>query len=192
MEMRCAGRALPLCYDGAAESFFEALERSAKGDILVLDNDGRLDQSCMGDVMASELRGAGLGGLVIWGVHRDSEALVKMGWPIFSLGTNPYAMAGDRVDAAYSPTARCGSVAVSANDFVICDCDGVIFIDVEEKARVIDVATSIAERESMLISSLEAGSTLRRQLGYDDFLRHRTANPSLRFSEYVKDRYKGN
>jgi regulator of RNase E activity RraA len=184
--MRCAGRVLPLQYDGAPERFFQVLEGAALGDVLILDNEGRLDESCMGDVMAWELRHAGLGGLVIWGLHRDSEALMQMEWPIFSLGTHACANTRDSADTDISSSARCGAAVVSADDFAICDCDGIIFVHTKELSHIADMAVTIAEREAKLMSSLESGTTLRRQLAYDQFVVHRKNNPSLTFRDHLK------
>jgi 4-hydroxy-4-methyl-2-oxoglutarate aldolase len=185
--MRCAGTVLPLQYDGAPERFFQVLENAKSGDVLVLDNAGRQDESCMGDVMACELRNAGLGGLIIWGLHRDTEVLIKMGWPIFSIGTHPCANTRDATDTALARTAKCGEAVVSSDDFVVGDRDGVVFIDSKEMPRVIEAALSIADREARLISKMEGGTSLRTQLDYDGFVRRRCNDPSRSFRDHIKD-----
>jgi len=185
--MRCAGRVLPLPYDGASERFFQILDRAVRGDILVIDNSGRLDESCMGDVMAYELRASGLGGLVIWGAHRDTEALAGMDWPIFSLGTNPSAPRRDGGGAPLRVTARCGSSVVSSDDFAICDVDGVVFVKAEERSRIVNAAEAITQRETSMIAALEAGKSLRQQLGYDNFVKRQQKDPSLHFSDHIKE-----
>lgn len=38
----------------------------------MVDNGGRLDESCVDDLVVLEARAAGLEGLVIWGLHRDT------------------------------------------------------------------------------------------------------------------------
>jgi regulator of RNase E activity RraA len=42
--------------------------------VLVVDNGGRLDEACAGDLVALEAQAAGLEGLVIWGLHRDTAS----------------------------------------------------------------------------------------------------------------------
>ena len=72
--------------------FLEALERAGRdavGRVLVIDNDGRLDEGCIGDLVALECASAGIAGIVIWGLHRDSAELRRMGLPVFSLGRAP-------------------------------------------------------------------------------------------------------
>ena len=69
--------------------FLEALEGAAPGEVLVADNDGRLDESCVGDLVALEAQAAGLDGIVIWGLHRDTADIQAIGLPVFSLRAIP-------------------------------------------------------------------------------------------------------
>ncbi len=68
--MRCAGRVQPARHVGSVDVFLEALGRANPGEILVVDNGGRLDEACLGDLVALEVAGAQLGGVVIWGLHQ--------------------------------------------------------------------------------------------------------------------------
>lgn len=78
--------------------FLEALEESEAGDMLVVDNDGRLDEGCIGDLVAREVQGAGLAGIVIWGRHRGSCELAEIGLPLFSLGDLEHRQALAMID----------------------------------------------------------------------------------------------
>src|SRR5437899_4641583 len=49
---RLVGRACPARHVGSVDVFLEAIEGSAPGDVLVVDNGGRLDESCVGDLVA--------------------------------------------------------------------------------------------------------------------------------------------
>jgi 4-hydroxy-4-methyl-2-oxoglutarate aldolase len=73
--MRCVGPALPARHVGSVDVFCEALERSRPGDILVIDNAGRLDEACVGDLVTLEAQKADLRGIVVWGLHRDTDEL---------------------------------------------------------------------------------------------------------------------
>src|SRR6201999_1661948 len=78
-----AGRALPAQHVGSVDVFLEAFAGSEPGDVLVVDNQGRLDESCVGDLVAIEAATAGIGGIVIWGLHRDTADLAAIGLPVF-------------------------------------------------------------------------------------------------------------
>jgi 4-hydroxy-4-methyl-2-oxoglutarate aldolase len=84
--MRCAGRVRPARHVGSVDVFLEALEAAEHGDVLVVDNGGRTDEACVGDLVTLEVRTADLAGIVIWGLHRDTSELLEIGLPVFSLG----------------------------------------------------------------------------------------------------------
>ena len=64
---RVAGRALPARHYGSVDVFLEAFGRAGQGDVLVIDNGGRSDEACVGDLAVLEAKAAGLAGLVVWG-----------------------------------------------------------------------------------------------------------------------------
>src|SRR5580698_1833964 len=119
------GRALPVSHAGSVDVFLEALESAAPGDILVVDNGGRLDEACVGDLVVLEAQAAGLEGIVIWGLHRDTADIRAIGLPVFSLGATP---AGPQRLEARPPdaleSAAVGDWTVSGADLVLGDDDG--------------------------------------------------------------------
>src|SRR5579862_7791192 len=86
---RLAGRVCPARHAGSVDAFLEACETAAPGDVLVVDNGGLLDEACVGDLVALEAHAAGMSGMVIWGLHRDTAAMRAIGLPVFSLGAIP-------------------------------------------------------------------------------------------------------
>src|SRR5262245_2971063 len=69
---RLAGPALPVRHFGSVDVFLEAMQESHPGDVLVIDNGGRLDEGCIGDLTALEAEHSRLAGIIIWGGHRDT------------------------------------------------------------------------------------------------------------------------
>ncbi|HKY27369.1 MAG TPA: hypothetical protein VJM12_05420, partial [Pyrinomonadaceae bacterium] len=59
---RVAGRALPARHYGSVDVFLEAMENAELGDVLVIDNSGRSDEGCIGDLTALEAQAAGVSG----------------------------------------------------------------------------------------------------------------------------------
>src|SRR3954469_11523445 len=86
---RLLGPAVPARHVGSVDVFLEAFEHTGPGGVLVVDNGGRLDESCVGDLVVLEARAAGLAGVVIWGLHRDTADIRAIGLPVISLGAIP-------------------------------------------------------------------------------------------------------
>jgi regulator of RNase E activity RraA len=184
---RLAGRVAPAQHVGSVDIFLEALETTSPGEVLVVDNDGRLDEACVGDLIVLEAERAGLAGMVIWGLHRDTADLGAIGLPVFSLGslpTGPQRLDPRPADALAS--ARVGDWTVGPDDLVFGDEDGVLFVSAERAAEVLSIAERIRDTERDQARRMRAGESLRRQLAFGDYLARRKADPPLTFREYLR------
>jgi len=61
IENHIAGRGLPVRHYSCVDIFLEAMGAAQAGDILVIDNQGRMDEGCIGDLTALEAQASGLG-----------------------------------------------------------------------------------------------------------------------------------
>ena len=59
---RVAGRVLPVQHSGSLDVVFEAIGLAGPGDVLVIDNGGRRDEGCFGDLLAIEAQFAQVSG----------------------------------------------------------------------------------------------------------------------------------
>jgi regulator of RNase E activity RraA len=185
--MHCIGSARPVRHAGSVDIFLEAIAAASANDVLVVDNEGRHDEACVGDLIALEVKQAGLSGIVIWGLHRDSAELVDIGLPVFSAGSLPGGplRARPRHPEALM-NAQIGEWSVSSDDVVIADTDGVLFLSEQNLPDVITTAEQIRDTERRQAALMARGQSLRKQCRFDEYQRKSRENPGYGFREHLR------
>jgi 4-hydroxy-4-methyl-2-oxoglutarate aldolase len=181
-----AGRALPVRHLGSVDAFLSTLDGATTGDVLTIDNEGRRDEACIGDLIALEAAAAGLDGIVVWGLVRDTAELVAIGLPVYCTGRCPAGPKGVRTSAVSSEAnARLGAVLVSAADVIFADDDGVIVVDGANVRAVLDAAADIARRERAQADLVRKGMSLRQQFRFPEYLARRVEKTDYTFREHL-------
>lgn len=161
---RLAGRAWTLRYgpigiDGG--SVGDYIDDLGPGDVVVLDNQGRMDATVWGDLLTSTASRRGIAGTVIDGVCRDVDRALEVNYPIFSRG-NWMRTGKDRVrvEATGEPVSI-GGVRIQSGDYLLGDGDGVVAVPAARVAEVVQVAGEVAAAEQAIRRLIEQGLTLR-------------------------------
>ncbi len=168
---RLAGRAFTLRYrpTGLVErgNVGDYIDDVPPGDIVVLDNAGRLDCTVWGDILTAVAHRRGIGGTVIHGVCRDVQRALDLSYPIFSRGR-------------YMRTGKVGEIQVRSGDILVGDADGVLVIPRVRESEVFDTAREIEEAEQAIERETAKGTRLdeaRRVFRYHQLQTH-SATPS--------------
>lgn len=178
---RLVGRAWTLRYGPVGQdrgTVGDYIDDLGPDDVVVLDNQGRLDATVWGDLLTVTAHRRQVAGTVIDGVCRDSDRSLTLGYPIFARG-NWMRTGKDRVrvDATQVPVSI-GGIRVEPGDLLLGDGDGLVIIPAARAEEVIATAEGIERAEDTIRAAVEAGTPLRearQRAGYHD-LQHRVSS----------------
>jgi 4-hydroxy-4-methyl-2-oxoglutarate aldolase len=137
--MKVAGPALTVeVRPGDNLMIHAALAIAKAGDVIIVD--GKADQTCalIGEIMVSQAMAIGVAGMILDAAVRDVEALRAKGFPVFSFGSNPCGPT-KRVSGRVNHPIAVGGIAVNPGDLVLGDADGVVVIERERVAEMIEL-----------------------------------------------------
>jgi regulator of RNase E activity RraA len=170
--MRIAGQAVTLAYlpvGPAGGTVGDFLHLAEAGDVIVIDNRGRLDCTVWGNILTEAAKAKGIAATVIEGVNRDVGESREIGYPIWSRAAH-MRTGKDRVAlAATNVPVVLGHVRVDPGDLVCADDNGVVVVPQTVAARILEVARSIEVKEDAILLDLRAGVDLaeaRQRHGY--------------------------
>lgn len=151
-----------------------AIAAAEAGDIIVVDNGGRLDVSCWGGILANGAQVKGVSGVVIDGACRDVDDYVELGFPVYARGAVVSTARGRVMEEATNVMVQFGGVQVRPGDVVIADRSGVVIIPQERLEEVIAKAEELQAREEEMIAEIRAGKSILEvdaKYSYESMLR---------------------
>ena len=134
-----------------------AIEAAQPGDIVVVDNGGRLDTSCWGGILANGAHLKGISGVVIDGACRDVDDYVEIGVPVYARGAVVATARGRIMEESTNTMIQFGGVQVRPGDAVLADRSGVVFIPAEHLEEVVAKAEGLWAKEEAMVADLRAG-----------------------------------
>jgi 4-hydroxy-4-methyl-2-oxoglutarate aldolase len=181
------GPAAPVTHLGSVDVLLETIDDAPAGAIMVVDNGGRLDEACVGDLMVLEAERAGLAAMVVWGLHRDTAQLVEIGLPVFSLGASPFGPRRVPPAGRRMATAFLDGIAVTSDDHVFADDDGVLVVPADRVDELVEVALEIQRTEQAQAERMRRGESLRSQLDFAGYRERQASNPDYSLRQHLRE-----
>ena len=137
-----------------------AMALARPGDVLVID--GKADRTCalMGSIMLNACKKLGLAGVVLDASIRDTEELVELGFPVWSVGANPNGPT-KFVPGRINWPVSCGGVTVNPGDLIVGDADGITVVEREKVASLLPLASKKVAAERQRIAEITGGGAIR-------------------------------
>jgi 4-hydroxy-4-methyl-2-oxoglutarate aldolase len=164
----CGTAVTARCHPGDNLMLQVAISLAKPGDILVVAA-ANAEQGAFGEVLATACHAKGIVGLVTDGGVRDGQAILRMGFPVFSPGLCMKGTVKETLGTVNQPVVI-GGVLVRPGDIIAGDDDGLVLVLPEEAA---EVARKSEEREAKEARSMEAfrkGADVLETLGMDKVL----------------------
>jgi 4-hydroxy-4-methyl-2-oxoglutarate aldolase len=169
MKIKPAGLQQPTQHLGTAP-----IEAAKPGDIIVIDNGGKLEFSCWGGLLALSAKIKGLSGVVIDGASRDIDEARDLEFPVYARGAVPMTARGRVMQESYNQEIQFAGVQCHPGDLVIADGSGVVIIAKEKEQEVVAAAEAIYQKEQEMADGIRKGSSgleMLEKLGYEQMLK---------------------
>ena len=144
--------------DGDWAKPVEAIDRAQKGDVLVVDAGGG-PTGMWGELASWSAHGRGLAGVVIDGTARDIDAILDLGFPVFSRSVAPDAGEA-KGHGEIGVEIVCGGQKVRPGDWIVGDASGIVVVPRERAQEIANRSLDVLEHENRVREEIKRGSTL--------------------------------
>jgi 4-hydroxy-4-methyl-2-oxoglutarate aldolase len=135
---------------------FEALDDLKSNEIYVASGSS-LSYALWGGLMTARAQKLGAAGALLHGYHRDSNEILQIAMPVFSMGSyaQDQAPRGKVVD--WRVPIEIASVTVHSGDLLFGDLDGVVVVPRAVETEVINLALEKVQTENKVRRAIENG-----------------------------------
>ncbi len=134
--------------------------------VCVWDTSGDDESAQWGEIMTMASRSRGCRGAVVDGGVRDTDRILKMGFPVFARYRSSNGMLGRFRMIGYQMPIQIGGVNIAPGDIIMADIDGVIVVPRALAVEVLEKAEAIRDNEveikKMVLSGLRATEIVER------------------------------
>jgi 3-hexulose-6-phosphate synthase / 6-phospho-3-hexuloisomerase len=157
--VRVAGPAVTVVTrDGDWAKPVEAIDRAGPGDVIVVDA-GSGVTAIWGELASWSAHGRKVAGVVIDGAARDVDAILELGFPLFSRHVSPNAGEPKGL-GEIGVEVVVGGQRVRPGDWIVGDLSGVVVVPRERAQEIANRALDVLEHENRVREEIQRGSTL--------------------------------
>ncbi len=157
--VRIAGPAVTVVTrDGDWAKPVEAIDRAGPGDVIVIDAGGGFT-AIWGELASWSAHGRKVAGAVIDGAARDLDAILELGFPVFSRNVSPNA-GEPKGHGEIGVEVVVGGQRVRPGDWIVGDLSGVVVIPRERAQEIANRSLDVLEHENRVREEIRRGSTL--------------------------------
>ena len=132
------------------------LSRAPSGHVLVIQPNNR-EIAFMGELSAETLKFRGLRGVLIDGASRDTDFILKLGFPLWATHYTPLDIVGRWRAERMGEAVQIGNVRVRTGDYICCDRDGAVVIPAELAKEVTRLAEEAIGQENLVRKAILEG-----------------------------------
>lgn len=142
-----------------------AVDMLRPGDVLVVDQSGDVQRSCLGGLVAFTAKARGAVGAVIDGCVNDYDETLAYDFPVFSRGFSPLTTRIGGIEGAINVPVTVAGAVVRPGDVVFADSDGVAFLAPDEAVGLGALLKSKEDAEIPARESISGGGSVAEYSG---------------------------
>jgi regulator of RNase E activity RraA len=157
-----AGCAVTLLLPAAHDStlLHHALSLVRPGDVLVIDRQGDARYACWGGGVTNAAVKAGIAGAIIDGPCTDPAEIRERAFGLWCHGVSPLTTRVADIAGAMNVPVVCGGVPVRPGDIVLADESGVVVLNPDEAAELVETAIARQENSARRMRAVNEGARL--------------------------------
>jgi 4-hydroxy-4-methyl-2-oxoglutarate aldolase len=150
-----------------------AIAAATPGDVIVVDNGGRVDVAAWGGLLSLAAQVRQVRGVIVDGACRDLDESRELGFPVFGRAAVQVTARGRIMQQSFNEEIAFAGVQVHPGDLVIADASGVVFVPRARELDVIAQAQALAQREAAMAEAIRGGRSVvevMETMGYESML----------------------
>lgn len=141
-----------------------AVAAAGPGDVIVVSHPGG-DMAGWGGVLSLAAHRNGIAGTLIDGPCRDVDESRELGYPVFAPSVTPITARGRIAEADWNQPVTFAGREVRPGDLVLADGSGIVILPAEHAEEIVQLAESLAARESAMAADVRAGVPITEVMG---------------------------